>query len=229
MIKYRPEIDGLRGIAVLGVLLFHLGVQQLSGGYVGVDVFFVISGYLITRLIRSDVRAGTFTFTRFYVRRTRRLFPALFFTLVLCLVAGCLLLSPGHLENFAGTLIASILSVSNIQFWQQSGYFDLESSLKPLLHTWSLGVEEQYYLFWPWLLVFLTRRFARHTFAIILIGGICSFCLNLVFYNSSHATIFYLLPFRAFEFAIGALTLWIEERRSKAILHLRHCFLPDWL
>jgi len=214
MTRYRPEVDGLRGIAVLGVLLFHLGFQQVAGGYVGVDVFFVISGYLITRLVRADVVAERFTFTRFYVRRARRLFPALFFTLVLCLAAACLLFSPNHLTNFAKSLIASVVSGSNILFWQESGYFDLDSSLKPLLHTWSLGVEEQFYLLWPWLLVLLLRKFPRSTFAVILTGGICSLCLNFLFSGKSQATIFYLLPFRVFEFAIGALTLWIEERKT---------------
>jgi peptidoglycan/LPS O-acetylase OafA/YrhL len=218
--RYLPQIDGLRGIAVVGVLLFHLGLSQISGGYVGVDVFFVVSGYLITRLIRAEVRAATFTFKKFYVRRARRLFPALFFTLATSLVAACLLLSPGHLENFATTLAAAILSVSNILFWQESGYFDLTATVKPLLHTWSLGIEEQFYLLWPWLLVLLLRRFPPLVLPTIAIGAVVSFGLNLAFASKTHATIFYLLPFRAFEFAIGALMVWIEQQKPKSAVVL---------
>lgn len=220
MNAYRPEIDGLRAVAVLSVLLFHLGVAQFSGGYVGVDVFFVISGYLITQLIRTDVEAGTFTFRSFYIRRARRLFPALFFTLVLSLVGAGLLFSPAHLRNFSASLISAIVSLSNVQFWRESGYFNLDAVVKPLLHTWSLGIEEQFYLVWPALLWALLRRSAAAAIAAIALAGIVSFALNLValrWYAASPATIFYLLPFRIFEFAIGAGVVWARPVRSAGL------------
>ena len=143
-IKYQPEIDGLRAIAVLSVLLFHLEYTFIPGGYVGVDVFFVISGFLITRILYRDVSAGDFSFKRFYSRRIRRLAPALIAVLLVTFVAACFFLTPNFLERFSGALIASVFSVSNIFFWLESGYFDASADLKPVLHTWSLSVEEQF-------------------------------------------------------------------------------------
>jgi peptidoglycan/LPS O-acetylase OafA/YrhL len=215
--SYRPEIDGLRAVAVVSVFLFHLGLPLFSGGFVGVDVFFVISGYLITRLIYSDVSAGKFTFGRFYIRRTRRLAPALLLTLGASLVGSCLLMAPVHLAKFGTSLVAAIFSVSNILFWSESGYWDMDSSIKPLLHTWSLGVEEQFYLFWPALLWVLLRRSVATAVAGIVAVGVVSFALNLGPLGGvslSSATLFYLLPFRVFEFAIGAILVWAPPLRE---------------
>lgn len=144
--KYRPDIDGLRALAVLLVILFHVGFTQFSGGYVGVDVFFVISGFLITGIIRDEIHdTGTFQFSRFYTRRAKRLLPALFATLLITSILANLILTPTYLQQYFHSLIYATASLANIFFWSQSGYFDIDSSFKPLLHTWSLSVEEQFY------------------------------------------------------------------------------------
>ncbi len=140
---YRPDIDGLRAVAVLCVVFYHAGYGAFSGGYVGVDVFFVISGFLITRLIRDEISTGRFRFSTFYLRRARRLFPAMFVTLVLTFLGGVLLFGPDELEKLSESVVYTVLSVSNFLFWLQSGYFDAAAETKPLLHTWSLGVEEE--------------------------------------------------------------------------------------
>lgn len=229
--EYRPDIDGLRALAVLTVLFFHLDVAGFGGGFVGVDVFFVISGFLITRLIRAEVdRTGSFSFSNFYIRRARRLFPALFFTLVVCFAIGTVLFSPPHLERLGGSVVHAVASISNFFFWSEAGYFDTEASTKPLLHTWSLGVEEQFYIFWPAVLVFLLVKSPKFGAPVMLVlGGTFSLYLNLVFSDGQsplvndlstkaaawiedgRATIFYLAPFRVFEFAMGALIVWLTH------------------
>ena len=155
---YRGEIDGLRAIAVVSVVLFHLGVARVGGGFVGVDVFFVISGFLITGNLLADMKAERFSFARFYERRARRLLPVLFFTLALSMVVSAIILPPYQLRAMAKSLAAAVFSTSNFVFWSQSGYFDTAASLKPLLHTWSLSVEEQFYLIWPTVMFLLWRR-----------------------------------------------------------------------
>ena len=153
--NYRREIDGLRALAVIPVILFHAGLQTFSGGFVGVDIFFVISGYLITTLLLSDLETGQFSILNFYERRIRRILPALFLVMLVCLPLAWLWLLPNHMKDFSKSLIAVSLFSSNFLFWSQSGYFDAAAELKPLLHTWSLGVEEQYYLFFPVFLLVL--------------------------------------------------------------------------
>jgi peptidoglycan/LPS O-acetylase OafA/YrhL len=151
---YRAEIDGLRAIAVVPVILFHAGFSWFSGGYVGVDIFFVISGYLITSIILAEKRAGTFTLLGFYERRARRILPALFFVMLACLFPAWILMSPVLLKDFSQTLAAVPVFASNVLFWRlTSFYFDPSAEEKPLLHTWSLGVEEQYYLIFPLLII----------------------------------------------------------------------------
>ena len=207
---YRPEIDGLRCIAVIGVLLCHYNIRGFEGGFAGVDVFFVISGYLITGMIMRDIELGTFNFRNFYTRRARRLLPALFFTLLSSLFVAALLFSPERMREFAISLIAASLSASNFLFWSQAGYFDASSSLKPLLHTWSLGVEEQFYLLWPLALVVMSRRRISVQSTLLVL-----FCASLAAsdaWQDHTSTIFYLLPFRIFEFAMGGLTLLLEAR-----------------
>ncbi|MBV5302724.1 MAG: acyltransferase [Chlorobium sp.] len=145
--KYRADIDGLRAIAVLSVIFFHLGIPGFSGGFVGVDVFFVISGYLITSIILKDIQSGQFSITRFYERRIRRIFPALFPVILFTLFVATFLFDPISFKDFGNTITSTTLFASNILFWHRSGYFDLTSLQRPLLHTWSLAVEEQFYIF----------------------------------------------------------------------------------
>lgn len=208
---YRPDIDGLRAIAVLSVVLFHTNPELLSGGFTGVDIFFVISGYLITRNIHDDIKAGRFTYSNFYVRRIRRLFPALFFTLIFTAILGFLLLSPNHLERLGQSIIFAAASLSNFYFWGESGYFDISGSYKPLLHFWSLAVEEQFYLVWPALLLGLF--WARKTWFVIValcLLGITSLMLGKHWMDIDADAVFYLMPFRMFEFTIGALCVWLR-------------------
>lgn len=234
---YQPEIDGLRAIAVICVLLFHLEVPGFSGGFIGVDIFFVISGYLITRLIRDEwLETGAFSFGDFYVRRARRLFPALFATIALTSIASYFILSPDHFERFGGSSMHAVANVSNFFFWLESGYFDADARVKPLLHTWSLSVEEQFYLLWPALLVFLLNRKPRPASFAGLIGlGLASFFLNHVFHDGEisslnklapavaawfadgQAAIYFLTPFRIFEFAIGGVLVFADRFRPGGI------------
>lgn len=203
--KYRREIDGLRAIAVVPVILFHAGFSFFSGGFVGVDVFFVISGYLITTIIISGLDAGTFSLMEFYERRARRILPALFFVILACVPFAWLWMAPADLKNFSESAIAASIFVSNVFFWKTSGYFDLSTATKPLLHTWSLAVEEQYYLIAPVFLI-LTLRFRRSWIVTIL--ALCALLsLALAQWGSGKmpAATFYLLPTRIWELLIGAM------------------------
>ncbi|WOI54088.1 acyltransferase family protein [Parvularcula sp. LCG005] len=213
---YRPDIDGLRALAVGAVVLFHLGLTSFSGGFIGVDIFFVISGFLITRLIRDAVVEERFSFGSFYIKRSRRLFPAMVVTVAVTLLLGVLLYAPTDLERVGGSSLSALFSVSNIFFWTEKGYFDAASALKPLLHTWSLGVEEQFYFIWPAIFVFLLTHFRqRVVIGLVLAGSLVSLGLNEVFADKGSA-LFFLLPFRVFEFGIGALLVWVCDTRPLA-------------
>jgi peptidoglycan/LPS O-acetylase OafA/YrhL len=207
-ITYRPDIDGLRAIAVLAVVLFHADVPWASGGYVGVDVFFVISGYLITALILEQQDRDRFTLAWFYERRIRRILPALLVVLLACVIGGWLFMTPNDYKSLAGSILATALFSSNVLLWRP-GYFDTDAETQPLLHTWSLAVEEQFYIFFPLLLMVL-NRFRRGTiFRMIVILAASSFVASsvLVFYRPN--SVFYLAPFRAWELLLGAmLTAW---------------------
>ena len=204
-INYRPDIDGLRAVAVLSVVFYHAGIKWFSGGYVGVDVFFVISGYLITTILVREIEANEFSILQFYERRIRRIYPALYTTLLFILIAAYFLYTP---ENFALTgksSAATVGFISNILFWTESGYFDAPSTLKPLLHTWSLAVEEQFYIVFP-LLIFLIMRFARRWLWSILAGiALISFLLSLYSLQLDAPAAFYLTHLRAWELLIGGL------------------------
>jgi peptidoglycan/LPS O-acetylase OafA/YrhL len=205
---YRPEIDGLRAIAILAVLCFHLQILGMSGGFIGVDVFFVISGYLITRNIVKDLEGGNFSLKQFYLGRIRRLFPALLATIVATLATAYLVLTPEHLERLGHSAISAIFSVSNLFFWSESGYFDEAKVFKPLLHTWSLGVEEQFYLIWPLLLI-VQVKYTNGVRTSIIIGlAIASFAVTQFIIEEHSDSAFYWMPLRAWEFAIGSVLVF---------------------
>ena len=201
--QYRADIDGLRSLAIVPIVLFHAGFSLFSGGFVGVDIFFVISGYLITSIIAKEIGGGQFDLWRFYERRIRRIFPALIVMLLVCSVAGWVLLFPLDLQAFGESLVASTGFVANISFWLKSGYFDTSSDLKPLLHTWSLAVEEQFYLFFP-LVLMLANRKNRDPRLIVWIILLLSFALSLFGVSRNPDATFYLIPTRAWELLIGS-------------------------
>ncbi|NEX64139.1 acyltransferase family protein [Noviherbaspirillum galbum] len=215
--KYRPEINGLRAIAVMPVILFHAGLSLCRGGFVGVDIFFVISGYLITSLLLAEMESGSFSLASFYERRARRLLPALFTVLLCCLPFAWAWLSPGDLKNFTQSLAAVALFASNLFFWKTSDYFDASAEFKPLLHTWSLAVEEQYYFLFPLLLLLVLRpgkQGRRRLAAIILASILGSLALAQWSALSRPELGFYLLPTRAWELLIGAGTAILAGRAS---------------
>lgn len=204
--NYRREIDGLRAVAVLPVIFFHAGFDTFSGGFVGVDVFFVISGYLITLIILSEKEAGTFSLVSFYERRARRILPALFFVMATCIPFAWLWLVPKDMKDFSQSLAAVSVFGSNILFWLESGYFDATAELKPLLHTWSLAVEEQYYVLFPLFIVITWRLGRRWTVGLLVVLALISLAAaQWGAYNRPMAT-FFLLPTRGWELAIGAIS-----------------------
>lgn len=204
-INYRPDIDGLRAIAVLSVLFYHAGIGIFSGGFVGVDVFFVISGFLITTIIVRENEAGEFSFIRFYERRIRRIYPALYVLIAFVMFGAFILYDPRTFKQVSESAMAATFFASNILFWQESGYFDAPSSLKPLLHTWSLAVEEQFYIFFPWL-VYALMRFTRKWYK----GGLAalaliSFLASMYYVKAEPSGAFYFFHLRAWELMIGGL------------------------
>lgn len=151
--NYRADIDGLRTVAVLSVLLFHVDFSWVPGGYTGVDIFFVISGYLITRIIGLEVERGAFSLRWFYVKRIRRILPAFYMVTVVTLLVGAIILLPEDLQSFLSSVRHAVLFAANIYFSKDKGYFDISAYEKPMLHVWSLSIEEQYYFVWPLLLL----------------------------------------------------------------------------
>lgn len=212
MIKYRPEIDGLRAIAIIPVVLFHAGFKSFSGGFIGVDIFFVISGYLITSIILSE---KNFCLLNFYERRARRILPALFFVMLVSLPFAWLYLMPSDSEALLKSLYRSCFFSSNFLFYKQSGYFDTAAELKPFIHTWSLAIEEQFYLFFPFILILLKKSNIKVMTGIMLIILLCSlgYAQYLVKINPSAA--FFLLPSRLWELLIGALIAFYFLNRKK--------------
>jgi peptidoglycan/LPS O-acetylase OafA/YrhL len=205
-LKHRPEIDGMRAIAVLSVVLFHAHFPFLPGGFLGVDVFFVISGFLITTLIARDLDRDKFSLLQFYVRRMRRILPALFVVLSCSVVPAWLWLNPTELTAFGDSLRHTVFFNSNYYFWSVSGYFDAASDFKPLLHTWSLAVEEQYYIVFPVLLLGLWRLGRTWVLTILSILALCSFGLSEWGRQNFPDANFFLTPSRMWEILIGALS-----------------------
>ena len=204
-LKYRPDIDGLRAIAVLGVVFYHADLG-FPGGYVGVDVFFVISGYLITSLILKELKSGHFSMLNFWERRARRILPALAVLVAVVLAVGWFVMLPADYETLGKQTIALVFFSSNIKFWMESGYFDSLASEKPLLHTWSLSLEEQFYLVIP-ILLGLLFRWRRSKWVVPLLGVVClaSFALSIFWVEHLREAAFYLLPARAWELGVGSI------------------------
>src|SRR6185312_1937544 len=200
---YRQEIDGLRALAVLPVILFHAGFQSFSGGFVGVDVFFVISGYLITTIILAELEQGRFSIINFYERRARRILPALFLVMFVCLPFAWLWLLPEDMKSFSQSLVAVSVFASNVLFWKKSGYFDTAAELKPLLHTWSLAVEEQYYVFFPIFLVLSWRLGKSKICGLLVMVFVMSLAVAQWASLAEPAAGFYLLPTRGWELLVG--------------------------
>lgn len=212
--NYRAEIDGLRAVAVLPVILFHAGFSLFSGGFVGVDIFFVISGYLITTILIEDAAKGRFSLLRFYERRARRILPALFFVMLVCLPFAWAWMLPSQMKAFSESLAAVSLFVSNILFWFESGYFAAAAEEKPLLHTWSLAVEEQYYLIFPVLLIAAWRLGRDRVFWMIAVLALASLALSEWGWRHAPSANFYLIPTRAWELFAGSLSAFIVHRRG---------------
>ncbi|WP_167392375.1 acyltransferase family protein [Mesorhizobium sophorae] len=217
---HRSDIDVLRAIAVAAVVLFHLGWTTVSGGFVGVDVFFVISGYLISRIIWTESAQGRFSLKNFYARRARRLLPALFATIVVTFVVAAFLFIPEQFQDLSRSAIFSLLGLANVDFWMQSGYFDSGAILKPLLHIWTLAVELQFYAFWPFLIAMAVRKSYWVAFSLIAAAFAASLagCLWMMGYDPTAA--FFLVPFRVWEFAAGGLVFLTERRLSKVYADL---------
>lgn len=217
---YRRDIDGLRAIAVLSVVVSHLQADWLPGGYTGVDIFFVVSGFLITSLIHGELAAGRFSVKRFYQRRINRLLPALALVLVCTTVPSLFLLSPHDLILYAQSAFTSLVGVSNVFFWHEYGnYFAGNASEGVLLHTWTLGVEEQFYLLWPAFMLVVTRFFARHLVVIALAVTVVAVAVSELGTREFASASYYLLPTRFFELSMGgALAFWVRGRPAPARL-----------
>jgi peptidoglycan/LPS O-acetylase OafA/YrhL len=202
---YRPDIDGLRAIAIVSVLLYHTGVRSFSGGFIGVDVFFVISGYLITNMIVKEINADKFSLTGFYERRIRRIFPALFVVLAFTLLVSAYLFNGNNYLNVRQSAIYTTLFTSNFLFWSQTGYFDQPSTLKPLLHTWSLAVEEQFYIFFPLLMLVLSRFYKSKIRVVLILAALASFLLSVYSVSHDSSAAFYLTYSRVWELLLGSM------------------------
>ena len=211
--KYRSEIDGLRALAVVPVILFHAKFQLFSGGYVGVDIFFVISGYLITTILINEIENKTFSIVNFYERRARRILPALFLVLMISIFFAWIWMLPSQMKDFSQSVSAISLFVSNILFWKETGYFDTAGE-KPLLHTWSLAVEEQYYLLFPIFLIFFWRFGKKKVFLTIIFITIISFILSEWASKNSPIANFYLAPTRVWELLVGSISAIIIDRNG---------------
>ncbi len=211
-IPYRPDIDGLRALAVAAVILYHGFPTVFTGGFVGVDVFFVISGFLISRNIFQRLEDGRFTFRDFYARRIRRIFPALFIVLAVCLAYGFVVLLPHELALLGESVGFGAAFVANLLLWQQAGYFDQAAIIKPLLHLWSLGVEEQFYIVWPAMLWLLYRRQRRSPIPLLLVGGV-SLAYSLAIVRHAGTEDFYSPLTRLWELDAGALLAFVVLAR----------------
>ena len=232
--SYRSEIDGLRAVAVIPVMIFHAGFNFLDGGFLGVDIFFVISGYLITTMILVQKSKNQFSYTSFYERRIRRIIPALLLVMVCCIPFAYFMMQPDDLENFGQSLISTALMSNNILLYITSGYWDLTSSFKPLLHTWSLGVEEQYYLIFPLLVSGLLYIKRVNLLSSLSFLTLLSFIFFMQIQHTNPEAAFYLLPSRFWQIGLGACAaIYLINHRSsdfflrnkEIILYLSFCLI----
>ena len=228
--KYRAEIDGLRALAVIPVIFFHAGFELFKGGFIGVDVFFVISGYLITSIIISEMNSGKFSILHFYERRARRILPALFLVMLFSIIPALILLSPGDLIDFGQSLISTATFSSNILFWLERGYFGTALELKPLLHTWSLAVEEQYYILFPIFLFFTWNMGLKRISQILIIVFLISLSLAHIssvygIYDRVITGSFYLIPTRAWELLLGVfVAIYFNQKKFSIPQNLNEFF-----
>jgi peptidoglycan/LPS O-acetylase OafA/YrhL len=213
-VQYRPEIDGLRALAVVPVILFHAGFAVFSGGYVGVDIFFVISGYLITSIIVNELNEGNFSIVTFYERRARRILPALFLVMFLSIPFALFWMLPSEIADFSQSLVAVSLFGSNFLFWRQDNYFAAAAEEKPLLHTWSLAVEEQYYVLFPLFLLLFWRFGRKPVFVVIVAVAIGSSLLAEWGWRNVPSANFYLAPTRVWEILIGSICAMAQPGRT---------------
>jgi peptidoglycan/LPS O-acetylase OafA/YrhL len=221
-IKYRPEVDGLRALAVIPVVLFHLGVSWIHGGFVGVDVFFVISGYLISLIILREQQQGVFTLKGFWIRRARRILPALSSMILASMIAGFFILFRSDWKGLGSQGLSVFALVANVKMWKlTSNYWAPAAHDTPLLHTWSLSVEEQFYLFYPILLVTILKYARKYAFHIILAGTILSYILGVMATSRMPGAAFYLLPTRAWELAAGCLLAMLAHGKPGGFSHMR--------
>jgi peptidoglycan/LPS O-acetylase OafA/YrhL len=207
VLGYRPDIDGLRAIAVFGVIAYHAFPKTLRGGFAGVDIFFAISGYLISGILYKKLLEGRFDFGEFYARRIRRIFPALLIMVILSLAYGRLVLLPDEFQQMGRHIAAGALFIQNFVFWKESGYFDTTADLKPMQHLWSLAVEEQFYIIFPLILILLWKR-PRKLLPMMMGMLVISFCCNLVMSIQGRESDFFLTPYRAWEFLGGTILAW---------------------
>ena len=211
--KYRPDIDGLRAIAVLAVVGFHAVPNWLRGGYIGVDIFFVISGFLISMIIFQNLETNTFSFTNFYARRVKRIFPALLIVLVSCYVVGWFILLADDYKQLGLHIISGAGFVSNLTLWREVGYFDATAETKPLLHLWSLGIEEQFYLFWP-IIAWLAWKKKLNFITVSVVLTAISFALNIAALNTDATAAFYSPLNRFWELLCGSILAYTGRPSS---------------
>ncbi|WP_166424091.1 acyltransferase [Paraglaciecola sp. 20A4] len=203
--NYRWDIQGLRALAVMAVVIFHISPYKLPGGYLGVDIFFVISGYLIIGFICRDLRAEKFSLSDFYIKRIRRLFPALLATVIVTMIAAYCYLLPEEMTMFAKSVISTLLYVSNMFFYTQSDYFSADLKLAPLLHTWSLSVEEQFYILFPILLIGIIKYRPKALQLFLGIIAVMSFVLSEYLVRTDPSLAFFISPTRFWQFIVGGL------------------------
>lgn len=219
--KYRPDIDGLRALAVLAVVAFHAFPVWVRGGFIGVDVFFVISGYLISTIIFENLEKGTFSFSEFYARRIRRIFPALLLVLTACFAFGWFALLPDEFKQLGKHIAAGAAFVSNFVLWGEAGYFDNSADTKPLLHLWSLGIEEQFYIIWPPLLWLAWKR-KFNLLTITIVVAIASFVLNLDSIKQDPIATFYSPLTRFWELLCGSVLAWLTLYKLDACVNIKN-------